>query len=51
VKNSESEQIWLATVKLEAENDELAAARQLLVRTRTVAYTEIVPDLSRGNSR
>ena len=42
VKNSESEQIWLAAVKLEAENGELAVARELLVRARTVADTERV---------
>jgi pre-mRNA-processing factor 6 len=42
VRNSESEQIWLAAVKLEAENGELAVARELLVRARTVADTERV---------
>jgi pre-mRNA-processing factor 6 len=40
--NPESEQIWLAAVKIEAENGELAAARDLLVRARTVADTERV---------
>jgi pre-mRNA-processing factor 6 len=40
VRNSESEQIWLAAVKLEAENGELGAARELLVRARSVADTE-----------
>ncbi|KAF8483096.1 hypothetical protein F5888DRAFT_1812628 [Russula emetica] len=40
VRNLESEQIWLAAVKLEAENGELAVARELLVRARTVADTE-----------
>ena len=42
VRNSESELIWLAAVKLEAENGELAVARELLVRARTVADTERV---------
>jgi len=42
VRNSESEQIWLAAVKLEAENGELGVARELLVRARTVADTERV---------
>jgi hypothetical protein len=42
VRNSESEQIWLAVIKLEAENGELAVARELLVRTQTVADTERV---------
>ena len=41
VRNSEREQIWLATV--EAENHgELAVARELLVCARTVADTERV---------
>ena len=39
---SESEQIWLAAVKPEAENGELAVARELLVRARTVDDTERV---------
>jgi pre-mRNA-processing factor 6 len=42
VANPESEQIWLAAVKLEAENGELGVARELLVRARTVADTERV---------
>ena len=42
VANSESEQIWLAAVKLEAENGELGVARELLVRARTVADTQRV---------
>jgi pre-mRNA-processing factor 6 len=42
VKNSESEQIWLVSVKLEAENGELFFARGLLVYARTVANTERV---------
>ena len=47
VANSESEQIWLAAVKLEAENGELGVARELLVRARTVADTQRVrPPLS-----
>ena len=32
VTNPESEQIWLAAVKLEAENGEYAVARELLIR-------------------
>ena len=40
VANPESEQIWLAAVKLEAENGELEVARELLVRARTVADTQ-----------
>lgn len=40
--NPESEQIWLAAVKLEAENGELGVARELLVRARTVADTQRV---------
>ncbi len=46
VANSESEQIWLAAVKLEAENGELGVARELLVRARTVADTQRVRHLS-----
>ena len=42
VANKESEQIWLAAVKLEAENNELGVARQLLERARSVADTERV---------
>ena len=42
VANPESEEIWLAAVKLEAKNGELGVARELLVRTRTVADTERV---------
>ena len=42
VRNSKSQQIWLVAVKLEAENGELAVARELLVRARTVADTERV---------
>jgi len=40
VANPESEQIWLAAVKLEAENGELKVARELLIRARTVADTQ-----------
>jgi hypothetical protein len=40
--NPESEQIWLAAVKLEAENGELGVARELLGRARSVADTERV---------
>ncbi|PPQ92100.1 hypothetical protein CVT25_008294, partial [Psilocybe cyanescens] len=40
VVNPESEQIWLAAVKLEAENGEFGVARELLIRARTVADTE-----------
>jgi pre-mRNA-processing factor 6 len=42
VANPESEQIWLAAVKLEAEDGELGVAKELLVRARTVADTERV---------
>ena len=42
VANPESEQIWLAAVKLEAENGELEVARELLIRARTVADTQRV---------
>ena len=45
VANSESEQIWLAAVKLEAENGERDVAKELLVRARTVADTERVSHL------
>jgi pre-mRNA-processing factor 6 len=38
----ESEQIWLAAVKLEAENGELGVAKELLVRARMIAGTERV---------
>lgn len=46
VANKESEQIWLAAVKLEAENGELEAARQLLIRARSVAGTQRVSPLT-----
>lgn len=42
VSNPESEQIWLAAVKLDAENGDLVVARELLIRARTVAGTERV---------
>jgi hypothetical protein len=42
VRNSEGEQIWLAAVKLEAENGELSAARELLVSAWAVADTKRV---------
>lgn len=42
--NPESEQIWLAAVKIEAENGEFVAARDLLCRARQVADTERVCD-------
>jgi hypothetical protein len=42
VRTSESEQIGLAAVKLEAENGESDVARELLVRRLTVADTERV---------
>ena len=41
-ENAESEQIWLAAVKLEAENGEVGAARELLTRARQVAKTSRV---------
>jgi pre-mRNA-processing factor 6 len=40
--NPESEQIWLAACKLEAENNQIAAARQLMKRARDVAGTDRV---------
>ncbi|KAJ3501850.1 hypothetical protein NLJ89_g9155 [Agrocybe chaxingu] len=40
VAKPESEQVWLAAVKLEAENDEFAATRELLTRARMVADTK-----------
>jgi pre-mRNA-processing factor 6 len=40
--NPESEQIWLAAVKLDAENGFLNVARELLIRARKVADTERV---------
>jgi hypothetical protein len=42
VRNSESEQISLAAITLEAENGVLAVARKLLEHARTVADTERV---------
>lgn len=44
--NPESEGIWLAAIKLEAENGEIEAARQLMARARDVAATERVSCLS-----
>jgi len=38
--NRESEQIWLAAIKLEAENNELEAARALMLRARALAGTD-----------
>jgi pre-mRNA-processing factor 6 len=49
--NPESEQIWLAAVKIEAENKEYQAARDLLVRARTVADTEKVSELLDASAR
>lgn len=40
--NLESEQIWLAAVKLEVENDEIVAAREILNRATSVAGTDRV---------
>lgn len=40
--NPESEQIWLAAFKFEAQNGKWAVARELLERARTVANTERV---------
>jgi pre-mRNA-processing factor 6 len=40
--NPESEGIWLAAIKLEAENGQIEAARQLMERARDVAGTERV---------
>lgn len=40
--NPESEEIWLAACKLEAENGELLNARTLLARARSIAGTDRV---------
>lgn len=40
--NPESEQVWLAAVKLESENGQIEAAKQLMKRARDVAGTERV---------
>lgn len=40
--NPESEEIWLAAVKLESENGNMDVARQLLQRARDVADTDRV---------
>ena len=42
VANPDSEKIWLAAVKLEAENGEYEVARELLTRARKVADTQRV---------
>lgn len=42
IANPESEQIWLAAVKLGAESGELSVARELLVCARTIADTKRV---------
>ena len=44
--NPDSEKIWLAAVKLEAENGELDVARMLLTRAREKSNTERVSSLS-----
>lgn len=49
VKNSESERIWLAAVKLEAENGELAVMGELLVCIRT-PRVRFAPELYRAGS-
>lgn len=40
--NPDSEQIWLAACKLEAENNQINAARQLFQRARDIAGTSRV---------
>lgn len=40
--NPESEQIWLAAFKFEAQNGQWGVARQLLERARSIANTERV---------
>lgn len=40
--NPDSEGIWLAAVKLEAENGQIEAAKQLMLRAREVSGTERV---------
>jgi len=42
VANPESEQIWLAAVKLEAKNGEFGGARKFSIHARTVADNEWV---------
>lgn len=42
--NPDSEGIWLAAVKLEAENGQIEAAKQLMQRAREVSGTERVSD-------
>lgn len=42
--NPESEGVWLAAIKLEAENKEINRARQLMEKARTQAATERVSD-------
>lgn len=45
--NPESEQIWLAASKLEAENGELDAARKLLTKARQIAQTDRVSSVQK----
>jgi len=49
--NLESEQIWLAAVKLEVENDEILAAREILNRATSVAGTDRVNSLIQSSNQ
>lgn len=49
--NPESEGIWLAAIKLEAENGQIDAARKLMQRARDVAGSERVRPLLREPNR
>jgi pre-mRNA-processing factor 6 len=49
--NLESEQIWLAAVKLEVENDEILAAREILNRATSVAGTDRVNSITQCSNQ
>jgi pre-mRNA-processing factor 6 len=49
--NLESEQIWLAAVKLEVENDEILAAREILNRATSVAGTDRVNSITQYSNQ
>lgn len=48
--NPESEQIWLAAFKFEAQNGQWTVARQLLEKARSIANTERVRCLPSSSS-
>ena len=50
IANPESEQIWLAAVKLEAENGEFGVASELLIRARTRLTPTRLVSISLSNS-